>query len=141
MTLRSNAVIPLFSTTLYSLANDFLALCSLSFIRSYIHSDIHETPAGVKQVVSNGENGRITQEIVDRANKYVEEEVLVQESYAKVRKDCKNRNPQCAYWAAIGECEENVRSKCTSTVPRSRVAHASCLLTVHAIVFARFLLS
>lgn len=33
--------------------------------------------------------------------------VKVDPKYAKVRADCKNRHPQCAFWAAIGECEAN----------------------------------
>ena len=75
---------------------------------SVSYSNINETPAGVKQTIASGENGRLTQEIVDKANTYVEEVVLKDSSYAKVRKDCKNRHPECAYWAALGECEANV---------------------------------
>lgn len=40
-------------------------------------------------------------------NDYVENVVHKEASYISVRKECKNRHPQCAYWAAIGECEAN----------------------------------
>jgi len=42
-------------------------------------------------------------------NNYVEQVVLKDDSYKSVRNECKNRHPQCAYWAAIGECEANPR--------------------------------
>lgn len=76
---------------------------------SHHYSDIHETLAGVKQEVSSGKEGQKTQEIVDASNRYVEETVLKDDAFKSVRKECKNRHPQCAYWAAIGECEVNPR--------------------------------
>lgn len=80
----------------------------ISLYAPFFYSDITETPAGVKQQVAAGdEHGIKTQEIVDAANKYVEETVMKEDAYVKVRKDCKNRHPQCAYWAAIGECDVN----------------------------------
>ena len=71
-------------------------------------SDINETPFGVKQTGTNDSaEGKKTQAIIDASEKYVREIVKVDPKYAKVRADCKNRHPQCAYWAAIGECEAN----------------------------------
>jgi prolyl 4-hydroxylase len=51
----------------------------------------------------------MTQDIVDATIKYIEEKVLVDDSFKSVRKECKNRHPQCAYWASLGECENNPR--------------------------------
>ena len=71
-------------------------------------SDINETPFGVKQTGTDDyAKGKKTQEIIDASEKYVREIVKVDPKYAKVRADCKNRHPQCAFWAAIGECEAN----------------------------------
>jgi prolyl 4-hydroxylase len=39
--------------------------------------------------------------------KYVAEVVAIEESYKSVRAECKNRHPQCAFWASQGECEAN----------------------------------
>jgi prolyl 4-hydroxylase len=71
--------------------------------------DLTETIAGVKQEVAPGDSFQMTQDIVDATIKYIEEKVLVDDSFKSVRKECKNRHPQCAYWASLGECENNPR--------------------------------
>jgi len=46
---------------------------------------------------------------------YLEDEVLVEPKYAKVRGMCGNKDGLCSYWASLGECESNqsfMRSHC-----------------------------
>lgn len=68
--------------------------------------ELLETPFGVAQTVEmTGENGPKTQAIVENVTNYMNTVVFVEERYQKVKDECKNRNRQCAFWAAIGECE------------------------------------
>jgi hypothetical protein len=46
-------------------------------------------------------------ETVDRARSYIQNEVMVDEKYEKVRSNCKNNHQNCAFWSVLGECENN----------------------------------
>jgi prolyl 4-hydroxylase len=46
-------------------------------------------------------------ETVDRARSYVQNEVMVDEKYEKVRSICKYNHQNCAFWSVLGECENN----------------------------------
>ena len=50
------------------------------------------------------------QDVMDRiakARSYIETVVREDEYYEKVRKICKYKNPNCALWAVLGECQNN----------------------------------
>ena len=42
-----------------------------------------------------------------QVDKYMYEQVFVEDKFRKVRNDCKNRDELCIFWAALGECENN----------------------------------
>jgi prolyl 4-hydroxylase len=42
-----------------------------------------------------------------KSERYFVDEVLVNESLDKYRRDCQNKNALCAFWAAQGECESS----------------------------------
>lgn len=70
--------------------------------------DLTATPWGCRQEVGIGGAETIaTGQIILNSTRYMEHEVFKEEQYAKVREDCKNRHPQCAFWAFKGECEAN----------------------------------
>jgi hypothetical protein len=46
-------------------------------------------------------------ETVERARSYVQNKVMVDEKYEKVRSICKNNHQNCAFWSVLGECENN----------------------------------
>jgi len=58
------------------------------------------------QAVGSHEREKVMQ-IIEESNTYFMTEVLENPEYAKVRKDCQNRNEQCSYWVALGECDAN----------------------------------
>jgi hypothetical protein len=42
---------------------------------------------------------------VKKMHTYMTEVVFVEEKYANVRDGCRNNNPDCVFWAVLGECE------------------------------------
>ncbi|CAJ1947715.1 unnamed protein product [Cylindrotheca closterium] len=44
---------------------------------------------------------------IESARKYVANEVMVDEKYAKTRDLCKNQHKDCTFWSVLGECENN----------------------------------
>jgi len=48
-----------------------------------------------------------TMKVIEESGLYYYNEVLEKSEYAKVRRHCQNRDAQCSYWAALGECEAN----------------------------------
>jgi len=65
-----------------------------------------ETPYGKLQ---EGENDpkSVIHPIVANYTKYMERVVFVDEDYKGVKHSCKNRHELCAFWASLGECENN----------------------------------
>ena len=63
---------------------------------------------GVPQTIE-GDSAEIVRQTIEDAFDYMENVVLANpDKYPQVLVDgCKNREPLCAYWAAIGECEKN----------------------------------
>jgi hypothetical protein len=61
------------------------------------------TPFGEGQQIRN----QATVAMIRKMHDYMTNTVFANETYAKVRSECKNRNKDCANWAAAGECEKN----------------------------------
>jgi hypothetical protein len=64
-----------------------------------------ETPYGMRQEVLNAELQEEIHAIIQKYARYMEEEVFVKEEFAAVKKMCKNRHRECAYWTQQGSCE------------------------------------
>lgn len=64
-----------------------------------------ETPYGVTQDVSESVKEQVS-EVITNFTFYMENLIFTQEKYAAVKKTCKNRHRQCAYWKTLGECEK-----------------------------------
>jgi hypothetical protein len=62
---------------------------------------------GKEQIIPNNNNKQATEIRIKEMHEYMTETVYKNETYAKVKSECKNRNRDCANWAAIGECEKN----------------------------------
>jgi prolyl 4-hydroxylase len=54
---------------------------------------------------------------VERARKYLQDTVMVEPRYEKVRTVCRNRNKYCALYAVKGECHKNPALMKTSCAP------------------------
>lgn len=64
-----------------------------------------ETPYGVTQTVPPTSEEMI-EEVIQNFTNYMENYVFQDPQYEAVKKTCKNRNPLCAFWTSIGECEK-----------------------------------
>lgn len=78
-----------------------------------------ETPYGVTQDVSASVKEQVS-EVINNFTFYMDNFIFAKEEYAAVKKTCKNRHRQCAYWKTLGECE-NV-SACLHVCPLQRNA-------------------
>jgi hypothetical protein len=52
-------------------------------------------------------NAEEIKERIAAAREYLQNEVMVNGTYEKVRPMCKNRHQSCAFWSVLGECENN----------------------------------
>jgi hypothetical protein len=66
-----------------------------------------ETPYGVTQLVDTKVKSQVM-EIIRNFTSYMENIVFQDPSYKDVKKTCRNREENCAFWASVGECD-NVR--------------------------------
>jgi len=60
-----------------------------------------KTKYGVEQTMQNDE---ATQKSFADMVEYMEERVMVEAQFKEVRTECRNRSPNCVFWAGIGEC-------------------------------------
>ena len=44
---------------------------------------------------------------IEESRTYMNDRVMVEEKYEKVRDICKNNHESCTFWSVIGECENN----------------------------------
>lgn len=44
---------------------------------------------------------------IRETREYIENEVMVDEKYKKIRSICKNKHESCTFWSILGECEKN----------------------------------
>jgi len=61
---------------------------------------------GEPQVIET-QNQEDIVKIIFQAREYMQEVVMKDPKYEKVRTICTNDNAQCAFWASVGECEKN----------------------------------
>lgn len=82
--------------------------CSLS-CRSCLSSITKETDFGVKQLITGvvGENSTQNSQAIARQSIKYMKRVMTNIDYAKVRKQCLNKDERCSYWAASGNCKDN----------------------------------
>jgi prolyl 4-hydroxylase len=72
---------------------------------------------GEPQVVDTASNAiEIAERIID-ARRYIQDTVMLDEKYNKVRDMCLNLNSQCAFWAVSGECDINPAYMHTNCAP------------------------
>lgn len=71
-----------------------------------VTADRFGSDMGEPQIVDVEGSDDIEQRIAD-ARRYLRETVMVEDKFDKVRQSCKNKNSQCAFWASVGECENN----------------------------------
>lgn len=71
-----------------------------------IEADMLGSDMGEPQVIDSYNEKEILERIT-QARLYMQQTVMTDEKFAKVRSLCKNVNSQCAFWASIGECENN----------------------------------
>lgn len=64
-----------------------------------------ETPYGVAQNI-DPEKAEQIQEVIRNFTSYMEDFVFQDPKYQPVKDTCRNRNPFCAFWVTIGECEK-----------------------------------
>lgn len=69
--------------------------------------ELLDTPYGKIQTRVDTEHKDATNRIIDETIRYMEEEVFIDEQYATTRHICKNMDRSCAYWKAVGECENS----------------------------------
>mmetsp|Transcript_19394 Transcript_19394/g.22169 ORF Transcript_19394/g.22169 Transcript_19394/m.22169 type:complete len:483 (+) Transcript_19394:58-1506(+) len=63
---------------------------------------ITKTKYGVEQTVPEGDEK--TRQTYDAMVTYMEEHIMVESEFMNVRNECKNRSPNCVFWAGMGEC-------------------------------------
>lgn len=61
---------------------------------------------GVEQTI-DANNAEAILETIEEARRYMAEEVMVDEKYAKTRDICQNKHKDCTFWSVLGECENN----------------------------------
>lgn len=69
---------------------------------------------GVAQTMDTNRAQEISDKIAE-ARYYMNNEVDIEEKYDGVREGCKNQHESCAFWAVLGECDNNpayMKAKC-----------------------------
>jgi ShK domain-like len=64
-----------------------------------------ETPYGITQIIDESSKSQIM-EVISNFTSYMENIVFKDPSYKDVKKTCRNREGNCAFWASLGECEK-----------------------------------
>lgn len=77
---------------------------------------------------TQGENAFEVRKHILETDGYMYNEVYVEEQYASVRSDCKNRDELCSFWAQGGECYKNKEFMLRQCAP----ACFSCHVVSHA---------
>ncbi|GAX28852.1 hypothetical protein FisN_20Lh149 [Fistulifera solaris] len=62
-------------------------------------------------------------EVIRKTQQYMIHQVFVNETYAKIRSSCKNRNVNCSQWAWEGECERNPTYMKKECAPACQTCH------------------
>ena len=67
-----------------------------------------ETPYGMKQtpIEPGTEYSDAVAQIIAQSTEYMEAIIFANVKYASFKHTCKNRDRNCVFWAAIGECEK-----------------------------------
>ena len=65
-------------------------------------ANVEESELGVIQEVTGDRNEEVLKRI-DNITNYFETIVKIDPKFDKVRKECKNRHNNCAFWAVLGE--------------------------------------
>jgi len=61
--------------------------------------------------------------LLKEIERYMLEEVNVEDKYKKIKKQCQNRHPDCTFWALEGECEANPDYMLLKCAPSCKTCH------------------
>ena len=64
-----------------------------------------ETPYGITQAIGADADEEV-RKVIRNFTTYMETIIFKDPLYASVRKTCKNRHADCAFWTSRGECEK-----------------------------------
>jgi hypothetical protein len=91
-----------------------------------LNEDALGSDLGVPQVIDMN-NQQQALDVIQKGRDYLQQIVMKNDTYAKVRTLCRNQNSQCAFWSSEGECEANpgrffcvVAINCVVPTPSSR---------------------
>ena len=57
---------------------------------------------------------------IRQAREYIDNEVMVDDKYKKIRSICKNKHESCTFWSILGECEKNPGYMTVNCAPACR---------------------
>jgi len=87
---------------------DFVCTRDVLELRDKYDGDDGMINVGITQRVDGAEQERkAIRDVLHQMDMYFFEEVLAFPEYSYARSRCKNSNELCAFWASIGECENN----------------------------------
>mmetsp|Transcript_19033 Transcript_19033/g.39883 ORF Transcript_19033/g.39883 Transcript_19033/m.39883 type:complete len:542 (-) Transcript_19033:463-2088(-) len=80
------------------------------------------TKFGVVQSVAEGNHKQATLDTMQKMMDYLDSNEYTSLP-SKIKKNCKNNNELCAFWAAIGECEKNISFMKVQCAPACQSCH------------------
>ena len=86
---------------------------------------------GIPQTIEGDQAALILSNML-QAREYMENVVMVNETYAKVRDLCRNKHELCSFWSSIGECSNNpayMHTNCGPACQTCEVRNFSSLVT------------
>ena len=109
-----------------------------------------ETPYGITQSIGTDAREAVLK-VIQNFTTYMENIIFKDPQYSTVRKTCKNRHADCAFWTHLGECEKVcqqlylhcglacVECGCFVYPPKDNYSHTCffhvCFLTLGRVIF------